>query len=1229
MERLATWTRPVVMIPGNHDQVTLGGGMHALTPLQFAFTDPMQALVLSEPTLFLGAFWIPHRRNNTEMEGLLGSEEARGAGAIFCHVDIKGAAMNGNASSHSGIPRSAFPPNVPAFSGHVHKPHTLGGRDGFIRYVGSPYQSWVRLFGSGKGFPLYTHESYAWGLARVLYLAPLPDPPHFGAAFVARFAGKVSPGDRVVWTVKDAGSDDVRQRAGELMKEMVEVEIREKPRPFPPLTPFLGGTSGTSVGLAAGGNGTAGMAAAAVVAGPDDAKSFPLDSAGLSPDVLFGAYLEREREGGGRNVSKEAKELGFSLIKGLGQQAASKERGRENRHTSLALHSIQLQNFGPFRDEITYPLDERGVVLLRGSNLDDSGADSNGAGKTTLAMSALWALAGVVDARPVSDGRVADVVHEVTRALSPASSASSATAIGGKEEGSRRSEVAEVTLTGTLNGKPLSLKRRKGARVNQLFLKHDGKDLTRQTAKETQVVLEEELGLSSHVLGRGIFQGQHHLNGLLESTDAQLKEDLALLVPMDLWQDLASRSRVTARKSDEEAARFRERAVTRREDLVRLTEELQRARREAAAATAAAATSASGAPPASTSAGESDAPIADVAEGKQPSKTDTKNTATAAATAAADGVNSREGKLRHTKELAAGAADVDTTVAALEEEEAAGWASGQARLDARRARDDAEVAEEALRLLRLEVEELARGWTDQRMRLLGEAKAAQERISFLRRDVQRSEAALADSERAELGVKEKLVLLRKRDPDLWAELAIINRSGGESPDQTAAAAALAASREVERAEELASSSRVSLADAQAALRHAAEAVQAHAGLEVVGKGACHTCGQPVSPNIIHERGEILRVSQTVTEAQLARSQREATVARRSLELARDKADLVGELRRLEKEQREALGRNRKSGKELRARRDELLRVEHAATAAESKMEEQSRREAALRREWDGKTKAAEWALKALRDKQTFAQHELAEAVAREAELQLRSQAEQAERERLLQAKEVALSRVREIETQEERLRKELSEAEEKEKDASALKATSNALAEHLGMRGVQNFVFRDAVNQLEANVARYLDALSDGALQLRLSMEGDRVVKRASVRAADGRFRDRSLSQLSGGQWRRASLALELAFIELARQRGRFSCNLLVLDEVLSQLDSYGRERVASMLRALTHGRKARKESDFGPTHAMYSTILVILQDLPSEELQESFDAIDQVVKHRDSSSVVVGPRLQ
>ena len=59
--------------------------------------------------------------------------------------------MNDGVSSHSGIPRSAFPDNVPTFSGHFHKPHTVGGRDGFIRYVGSPYQvrhvpSYVRVY---------------------------------------------------------------------------------------------------------------------------------------------------------------------------------------------------------------------------------------------------------------------------------------------------------------------------------------------------------------------------------------------------------------------------------------------------------------------------------------------------------------------------------------------------------------------------------------------------------------------------------------------------------------------------------------------------------------------------------------------------------------------------------------------------------------------------------------------------------------------------------------------------------------------------------------------------------------------------------------------------------------------------------------------------------------------------------------------------------------------------
>lgn len=52
------------------------------------------------------------------------------------------------------------------------------------------------------------------------------------------------------------------------------------------------------------------------------------------------------------------------------------------------------------------------------------------------------------------------------------------------------------------------------------------------------------------------------------------------------------------------------------------------------------------------------------------------------------------------------------------------------------------------------------------------------------------------------------------------------------------------------------------------------------------------------------------------------------------------------------------------------------------------------------------------------------------------------QRQKAERQRLLQAEEVASARVREIEAKADRLRQELSQVEEKEREASALKATS-------------------------------------------------------------------------------------------------------------------------------------------------------------------------------------------
>lgn len=67
----------MIMIPGNHDQVTLNGTIHALTPLGFAVGSESrgalqgQAVVLSDPTIFLDALWLPYARDGSITRSIL------------------------------------------------------------------------------------------------------------------------------------------------------------------------------------------------------------------------------------------------------------------------------------------------------------------------------------------------------------------------------------------------------------------------------------------------------------------------------------------------------------------------------------------------------------------------------------------------------------------------------------------------------------------------------------------------------------------------------------------------------------------------------------------------------------------------------------------------------------------------------------------------------------------------------------------------------------------------------------------------------------------------------------------------------------------------------------------------------------------------------------------------------------------------------------------------------
>jgi len=251
---------------------------------------------------------------------------------------------------------------------------------------------------------------------------------------------------------------------------------------------------------------------------------------------------------------------------------------------------------------------------------------------------------------------------------------------------------------------------------------------------------------------------------------------------------------------------------------------------------------------------------------------------------------------------------------------------------------------------------------------------------------------------------------------------------------------------------------------------------------------------------------------------------------------------------------------------------------------------------------------------------------------------------QDERPRLIQQAAELQAREREAAELRKRLEKKRSELTKAREALEATRAIqteqeerarlSRELIEKFGMRGVQAFVLRGAVAQLERLANRFLAVLSEGGLRLGLSLDGEKIAKEVKVRGGDGVFHDRSLSHLSGGQWRRASLAALMAFRELSRLRSRVDCNLMVLDEVLNHLDGAGRARVGKMLRAMVQGGREDEgeggegeEEGFEGQHTGIDTAIVILQDLAAFELEDTFDFVDEVVKEGDVSRVVLDER--
>jgi len=369
--KLRSWEVPMIMIPGNHDQVTLGGHNHGLTPLEHAYrvehpdgTFVNGPLVFSHPTVFMNALFVPHIRDVTIMESVLTSFHAHDASALFVHADVTGAYMNDLIVSQGGVLPSCFPPNKPIYSGHFHKPHVVKRGNVCIDYIGSPYETSLAEAQQKKSLVILD-ASQDW---KCVDRIPLDiGRKHFRATSMEELIaltvvssdissvgdGVVKSGDRVVLTMAREDLEEVRRQAAPGNVSAVDAQIRTL----------------RQVGAVVEVRETPSQ-----VTGPLTQPKEVVEE--MSPQSTLAAFLAEEvrRESMKNNTAEELLKAGLSLLDEL--EMSEELNGAlcsSGNMTDLLLESVSLQGFGSFKDQVTYPLHGRGLVLVRGSNKDGGG----------------------------------------------------------------------------------------------------------------------------------------------------------------------------------------------------------------------------------------------------------------------------------------------------------------------------------------------------------------------------------------------------------------------------------------------------------------------------------------------------------------------------------------------------------------------------------------------------------------------------------------------------------------------------------------------------------------------------------------------------------------------------------------------------------------------------------------------------------------------------------------
>lgn len=146
------WPCPAIMIPGNHDQVTIDGTVHGVRIFS-PITNVTVAtdLVLDEERKLA---FVPWRERDGEQETIFG--RVPDGFTVFGHAELQGALANNGKPAAGKLSLASAERFRALYLGHYHSRQKLGTRSW---YVGSPFEQDFGEAGEPHGVALITHES--------------------------------------------------------------------------------------------------------------------------------------------------------------------------------------------------------------------------------------------------------------------------------------------------------------------------------------------------------------------------------------------------------------------------------------------------------------------------------------------------------------------------------------------------------------------------------------------------------------------------------------------------------------------------------------------------------------------------------------------------------------------------------------------------------------------------------------------------------------------------------------------------------------------------------------------------------------------------------------------------------------------------------------------------------------------------------------------------------------